>query len=241
MTTYPVRLVSASATASEWAAANPLLLKGEMGYEVDSHKFKMGDGSRLWNQLPYADPAGVASVDAAMQWAIKMDGKVDGSEYSAKYYAAQAQLTLTSIINQWNAWESRLATAEATFAIWGNFFKVQGTAPNQEVYMYSGNPALQDTQRPRYRYATDGKVYYRPVGQTEYALILDNGIDRDTAVNFTTANAVLAKNRIALETDTGKVKIGDGTTAWTSLAYVAATISGGEIDGGSASSNYTLP
>ncbi len=44
-------------------------------------------------------------------------------------------------------------------------------------------------------------------------------IIRATAAQFTAANEVLLDSRIGVETDTGKFKIGDGTTTWTSLAY----------------------
>ena len=42
---------------------------------------------------------------------------------------------------------------------------------------------------------------------------------RDTAANWTSANPVLAHGEMGLETDTDTFKIGDGTTAWNSLAY----------------------
>jgi len=42
---------------------------------------------------------------------------------------------------------------------------------------------------------------------------------RDTAAAWTAANPVLAAGELGLETDTTFYKIGDGTTAWTSLAY----------------------
>jgi hypothetical protein len=44
-------------------------------------------------------------------------------------------------------------------------------------------------------------------------------IRRDTAANWTSANPTLASGEPALETDTKKQKIGDGTTVWTSLPY----------------------
>ena len=44
---------------------------------------------------------------------------------------------------------------------------------------------------------------------------------RDTAANWTTANPTLLAGEIGLESDTGYWKVGDGTTAWTSLAYVS--------------------
>ena len=42
---------------------------------------------------------------------------------------------------------------------------------------------------------------------------------RGTAAALTSANPTLAAGEPCLETDTGKMKIGDGSTAWTSLAY----------------------
>jgi hypothetical protein len=41
----------------------------------------------------------------------------------------------------------------------------------------------------------------------------------DTAVNFTSRNPVLLSGQLGYETDTKFFKIGDGTTAWTSLSY----------------------
>lgn len=42
---------------------------------------------------------------------------------------------------------------------------------------------------------------------------------RGTAAQWTSANTVLASGELGLETNTGFFKIGDGTTAWNSLAY----------------------
>ena len=42
---------------------------------------------------------------------------------------------------------------------------------------------------------------------------------RDTASNWTGTNPILNAGEIGYETDTGKAKIGDGTGAWTTLAY----------------------
>lgn len=39
--------------ASEWTALNPLLMKGQGAYEADTSALKIGDGSTLYNDLPY--------------------------------------------------------------------------------------------------------------------------------------------------------------------------------------------
>jgi len=41
-------------SASQWATDNPILAIGEPGYETDTGKFKVGNGSSAWNSLPYS-------------------------------------------------------------------------------------------------------------------------------------------------------------------------------------------
>lgn len=36
-----------------WADINPILAEGEPGYELDTHRLKIGDGEKSWNELPY--------------------------------------------------------------------------------------------------------------------------------------------------------------------------------------------
>lgn len=47
---------------------------------------------------------------------------------------------------------------------------------------------------------------------------------RDSAADWTSANPTLALGEAGYETDTGKLKIGDGATAWTSLGYFASGV-----------------
>ena len=55
-------------TSLNWQQTNPLLASGEMGIELDTHTFKIGDGTHRWNDLPYGGlqgppgPAGGAPV-----------------------------------------------------------------------------------------------------------------------------------------------------------------------------------
>jgi hypothetical protein len=46
---------------------------------------------------------------------------------------------------------------------------------------------------------------------------------RDTAANWTSTNPTLAQGEPGYETDTGKIKYGDGSTAWSTLAYAPAS------------------
>lgn len=48
-------------TASAWTSLNPTLDVGEIGFETDTKKFKIGDGSTAWTSLPYSITANLAS------------------------------------------------------------------------------------------------------------------------------------------------------------------------------------
>ena len=52
------RLRHPSFAAGTWTAKNPLLQRGEIGYEIDTHKVKIGDGVTYWNDLAYIDASG---------------------------------------------------------------------------------------------------------------------------------------------------------------------------------------
>ncbi len=51
-------------TAAQWTSANPTLASAEFGYETDTGKFKIGDGSTAWNSLGYKASGTVTSITA---------------------------------------------------------------------------------------------------------------------------------------------------------------------------------
>jgi hypothetical protein len=82
--------------AQEWANENPTLAQGEIGIELDTNRFKIGDGVRGWNTLPYERP--IESVANTANTLVKRDA--DGN------FTAGA-ITATLIGN--SATSSRLA------------------------------------------------------------------------------------------------------------------------------------
>ena len=46
----------------------------------------------------------------------------------------------------------------------------------------------------------------------------------DTASNWTTNNPVLLAGELGIESNTGKMKVGDGTTLWSRLGYVTPSL-----------------
>jgi hypothetical protein len=71
-------------------------------------------------------------------------------------------------------------------------------------------------------------------------------VKRGTAAGWTSANPTLNAGEIGFETDTKKMKVGDGSTAWTSLTYTATdgdisgVTAGTGLSGGGSSGGVTL-
>ena len=52
-TQIKTRILLRNDVAAAWTAANPVLMKGEIGIETDTNKFKIGDGITAWSALSY--------------------------------------------------------------------------------------------------------------------------------------------------------------------------------------------
>lgn len=56
----PTKIQFRRGTYAQWANANPVLSEGEFGLELDTNKFKVGNGSTAWNSLAYGGIQGPA-------------------------------------------------------------------------------------------------------------------------------------------------------------------------------------
>lgn len=97
-------------TAARWSTLDPsltVLYKGEMGIEIDTGKFKFGDGVHTWNELEYASakPAIVNIVDPTVA-----DAKYDIGTLAVNT-TAQSVHVLTQISNGEAVWK-KLATSD---------------------------------------------------------------------------------------------------------------------------------
>jgi hypothetical protein len=59
--TYRIRL--RRSTAAQWTAANPVLFAGEAGFETDTGKLKIGDGTSAWSALYYFVNTGSSTLN----------------------------------------------------------------------------------------------------------------------------------------------------------------------------------
>ena len=73
-------------TKAKWADLNPILAAGEMGFEIDNNRLKIGNGITAWNSLPYITETDwstiITQIDTLTQ---KLDAlEARGQELEAK-------------------------------------------------------------------------------------------------------------------------------------------------------------
>jgi len=95
--------------AANWTTTNPTLSNGEIGFETDTNKFKIGNGTENWVTLKYAgsggaeisetepeDPdqgalwynsiTGITSVYVGSSWIeLSLTGNLDGGKANTNY------------------------------------------------------------------------------------------------------------------------------------------------------------
>lgn len=65
-------------TAAGWVSANPTLLLGELGYESDTNKWKVGNGSSAWSALGYSFSGDTDAISEGDSKAEVIDTGSDG-------------------------------------------------------------------------------------------------------------------------------------------------------------------
>ena len=56
--------------AANWTSTDPTLAAGEFGFETDTGKFKVGNGSDAWSALGYFTPAAAAVFSPALAFTL---------------------------------------------------------------------------------------------------------------------------------------------------------------------------
>jgi len=84
-----VRIQLRRGTAADWTSVNPVLAAGEAGYESDTKKIKVGDGTSTWTALGYATIT-PAQLQAAIATGLGTDLTAYDVNHALGYTAADA-------------------------------------------------------------------------------------------------------------------------------------------------------
>jgi hypothetical protein len=235
-------------TAAEWISSNPTLSDGEVGFESDTGKFKIGRSSTAWTDLAYAtdlpsEVTGLVSnlsntVTSHTSATTSVHGIADTSALETK---TGAQTKADNAVST-----SETYTDSELYAHNSSILDVHGIANTATLETKSGAQTKADAAESSAKGYADsivsGLVDSAPAllntlnelatalnDDPAFATTIANSIATkatlivDTSSNLTTANAAIAANSFVLESNTGKFKIGNGTTHWATLPYAGTT------------------
>jgi hypothetical protein len=77
-------------TAAQWTAANPILFAGEAGFETDTGKFKIGDGTSVWSALYYFTTASSSTLNDLGDVTITSAASGQGLVYNGSAWVNKA-------------------------------------------------------------------------------------------------------------------------------------------------------
>lgn len=128
-------MIQRKGTYQQWFNANPTLNSGEIGFESDTGKFKIGDGNTDWNDLTYfVDEDQVTIMTQGYATEEYVDSAVSGVEVDLSTAAgnaldwnagtSQIDVNVTSVIN---------AIPSGTFAVPGDIPSLTGYATESYV------------------------------------------------------------------------------------------------------------
>jgi len=148
-------------TAAQWTSVNPLLSEGEMGLELDTGKFKVGNGSTYWNSLPYSSgttgatgPQGATGSQGATG-ATGVQGPSGAISVSSPIVNSG---TSTSASLSFNG--SVASVAYATNSGSSTYSSSAGAAPIPASVSYSASSGLASNST---NFAGQAQSYYAPI------------------------------------------------------------------------------
>lgn len=196
-------------TAANWTAANPVLAQGEPGYETDTGKLKVGNGSSAWNSLSYQAAAAI------------VDGTIVNDDVNAS-----AAIAGTKISPDFGA-QNLTTTGTSTAA---SFIPTSSTVPTNGVYLPAANSVGISTGGSGNIFFRNGRIGVgesNPSGLIEWRSTNIGRLEADASV--VTINAATNAPLVFKQNDTERMRLtatglGIGTSAVQSQLSVVGPV-----------------
>ena len=216
------RMQQRRGTAAQWTAANPTLAAGEIGFETDTNKFKMGNGSSAWTSLAYfvdasivfdssevqsLVDAGVASLVGNAPNALNTIWELANAINGDANYSYTVTTNLNNLSNTVTAQGNSITSLEAADISLSNSISgltsslsshasqtsnVHGIS-NTYNLVYTDNAALTNERTPVNLSVTEGKIANSAVTA---AKIASDAVETGKILNAAVTAAKLASNSV---------------------------------------------
>ncbi len=215
-----VRIQFRRGTAAEWAAANPTLAAGELGYETDTGSMKIGTGTTAWSSLAYS-AVSQSYIDDAIANVVGLSPEdLDTLQELATAVGNDPDFvtTITAAIGTSEANVMAYANSVATTAQ----SAAQGYTDNAIADLVASSPAALDTLNELAAALGDDPNFATTVSTSigeKLSFVADTTATYETSSSHTEASTIYIATNAP-----GYVKMGDGVSTWSALTYVGGSL-----------------
>ncbi len=205
-------------TATNWTSTNPTLGAGELGFETDTLKFKVGDGSTAWTSLKYSQDASLLS-GAAVFTTVNTSGDVIVGGNLTVNGTTTAINSTTINVDDKNIVLGNNASSSNTTADGGGI-TIEATTGGDKTWTWV-NSTLAWTSSEDINIAS-GKVY-----EIDGTTVLSSTqVLGYSVASANTASAIVARD------SSGNFSAGTITASLTGVASLASNLTGGTANKG---------
>lgn len=161
-------------TAAQWTSANPTLAAGEFGYESDTGKAKIGNGSTAWSSLSYAITGTAGTVTSIVAGTGLTGGTITSTGTIAIDTATTADLTTAQTLTNKTLTTPTLTLSTSTNSAEG---RIAWDSTNDKIIIGDGSSTKE--------FASSTLAFNAQTGTT-YTFVL---ADKDKLVTASNASA----------------------------------------------------
>ena len=161
-------------TAAQWTSANPTLAAGEFGYESDTGKAKIGNGSSAWTALSYALTGAAGTVTSIVAGTGLTGGTITSTGTIAIDTATTADLTTAQTLTNKTLTTPTLTLSTSTNSAEG---RIAWDSTNDKIVVGDGSSTKE--------FASSTLAFNAQTGTT-YTFVL---ADKDKMVTASNASA----------------------------------------------------
>jgi hypothetical protein len=214
-------------TAAQWTSANPTLASGEQGFETDTLKLKIGNGSTAWNSLAYVATGSTGTVTSVAAGTGLTGGTITGTgtiALSTPVSVANGGTGISSFgtgVATWLGTPSSANLAAAVTDETGSGALVFGTSPTITGGTFADAVIRQTLLTPTFT----TNVYTLVLGDQGDILLASNGATAGT-INIPTNASVafpVGTQITIIQTAAGQLTIQATTPGTTTIASTGAT------------------